>query len=198
SPRLGRAAIPGAVGGLWGPLEGNANAFQLPDRTVLPQPVSSADLYGTFADDWRISQPASLLDYAAGESTATFTDTAFPPLSISLNDLPQTVLDAAAQATAASGITDPNLLADAKLDYIATGDKTFITGAAAAQQPGGTTTGNVTAVAASSPVLGVIAAPGTVTAGANVPTPVLFDVYLTGSLAADAVVLCQVLAPGQG
>ncbi len=39
---------------------------------------SPGDLYGAFADHWRVTDATSLFDYAAGQSTATFTDKSFP------------------------------------------------------------------------------------------------------------------------
>ena len=64
---------------------GQANDFQTADGTVIPQPLSSRELYGAFADAWRVTQGSSLMNYLAGQTTATFTDVNFPADSISVN-----------------------------------------------------------------------------------------------------------------
>ena len=69
-------------------LIGNIPAGQwlpaLPDGSQLgPMPAAMHDryvaLYQTFANGWRVSNASSLFDYAPGQSTATFTDTSWPP-----------------------------------------------------------------------------------------------------------------------
>src|SRR5262249_1042669 len=64
--------------GLMGSPDGNpANDFQLPDGTILAQPLSDTQFYGAYANAWRVTQANSLLDYASGQTTATFTNTNF-------------------------------------------------------------------------------------------------------------------------
>lgn len=46
-----------------------------------------AFLAGTFADEWRVNQSASLFDYAIGQSTLTFTDRSFPRIHYTMDDL---------------------------------------------------------------------------------------------------------------
>jgi hypothetical protein len=58
---LGAANGPGSVQGLLGANSGQANDFQLPDGSVLAQPLSGAELYGAFADAWSVAPAASLL-----------------------------------------------------------------------------------------------------------------------------------------
>jgi len=48
SVSLGPLDGPGSVQGLAGPDEGQANDFQLADGKVLPQPLTSAQLYGEY------------------------------------------------------------------------------------------------------------------------------------------------------
>ncbi|MBS0643976.1 MAG: VWD domain-containing protein, partial [Proteobacteria bacterium] len=55
---------PGSVQGLLGSYTGKQNDFQLPDGTVLAQPLSHATLLGRFADAWRVTAADSLLDEA--------------------------------------------------------------------------------------------------------------------------------------
>ena len=55
---------PGAYAGLQGEDEGQSNDIQLADGTVLPQPVTSAELYGEYANSWAVSSATSLFDGA--------------------------------------------------------------------------------------------------------------------------------------
>jgi hypothetical protein len=59
------------VQGLLGTASGApANEFQLPDGTVLGQPLSGEELYGTFANAWSVTAADSLLGGAGGTSDA--------------------------------------------------------------------------------------------------------------------------------
>ena len=49
-----------------------------PDGTVLPQPLTSDQLYNVYGNSWRVSQATSLFDYGSGQTTQTFTDLNFP------------------------------------------------------------------------------------------------------------------------
>jgi von Willebrand factor type D domain len=119
---------PGTVVGLaGGSPDGNpANDLRLPDGTVLPQPLTSAQLYTTFANAWRVSQATSLFDYAPGQTTATFTDTNFPAAALTLSDFPANLVAQAAQAVAAAGLTDPGAVAAVELDYLASGEQSSV------------------------------------------------------------------------
>jgi T5SS/PEP-CTERM-associated repeat protein len=70
SVALGPADGPGSVQGLLGSKTGQANDFQLPDGTVLRQPLSESEMLGTFADAWRVAPDASLLVQAMAASLA--------------------------------------------------------------------------------------------------------------------------------
>jgi hypothetical protein len=111
---LGPNDEPGSVEGLLGPDEGQANDFQLADGTVLQQPLTTAQLYGEYANAWRVAQATSLLDYGSGETTATFTDPAFPNRAISLADLPPNLVQEAEQLLAAAN--DPPDAPSASID----------------------------------------------------------------------------------
>ena len=93
---LGSNDGPGSVQGLLGPDEGQAYDFQLANGTVLSQPLSTAELYGEYANAWRVTQATSLLDYAPGQTTATFTNLNFPAGVLSTSSLPQALVDQAA------------------------------------------------------------------------------------------------------
>ncbi len=123
----------GQFQGLLGNFDGNAgNDLALPNGTPMTQPVSFADFYGTYVNAWRVTQPASLLDYAAGQTTATFTDLAFPPAQATVGDFPADLVAAAEAAATAAGITDPALKAAAVRDYLLTGDAGFLASGAGA------------------------------------------------------------------
>lgn len=129
----------GQFQGLLGNFDGNAgNDLALPNGTPMPQPVSFADFYGTYVNAWRVTQSASLLDYAGGQTTATFTDVAFPPAQATVGDFPADLVAAAEAAATAAGITDPALKAAAVRDYLLTGDAGFLasgTGASGTAPP---------------------------------------------------------------
>ena len=186
---LGANDGPGSVVGLVGPDEGQANDFMLPDGTVLQQPLSTAELYQTFANAWRVTQATSLFDYAAGQSTATFTNTNFADPSITLADLPANLVTQAAQAVAATGITDAGAVAAMEFDYIASGgDPTVLANDASAYQGVTTTPATVTESEPAPTVLGVIAPVSAVQQAQSGPTAVTFDVYLTAPETTDTIV----------
>ena len=68
---LGPHDGPGSVRGLLGSNTGQTNDdFQLPDGTVLPQPLSEAEILSTFADAWTVAPGTSLLDETNAPSIA--------------------------------------------------------------------------------------------------------------------------------
>src|SRR6202041_2882329 len=85
------------------------------------KPATTTQLYGSFADSWRVTNQTSLFDYPPGEGTANFTNSSFPQVPITLDDLPVTIVAAAAQAVAAGGITGPGAAAAVEFDFIASG-----------------------------------------------------------------------------
>jgi hypothetical protein len=192
---LGLFDFPGTIEGLLGPDEGQADDFMLPDGTMLSQPLTQAQLYGQFANAWRVTQDDSLLDYGAGQTTATFTDVNFPDDAISLADLPQSAVAQAAAVVAAAGITDPTLVADAELDYIATGDPSFV--AADANGITGATQASVVATAPAT-VLGVSAVKSQLIESATTTTAVTFTAYLTAASSDDTVVDYTLSGSGAG
>ncbi|MCC3590125.1 VWD domain-containing protein [Microcoleus sp. PH2017_28_MFU_U_A] len=57
------------------------------DGTVIPEPVSQQQLYGEYADSWRVNQAESLFDYNPGENTNTFTLQNYPRQKVKISDL---------------------------------------------------------------------------------------------------------------
>jgi T5SS/PEP-CTERM-associated repeat protein len=62
SVALGAHDGPGSVQGLLGSHSGRATDFQLPDGSVLAQPLSDDEILGVFADAWRVTPGTSLFD----------------------------------------------------------------------------------------------------------------------------------------
>lgn len=121
------------ISGLLGNADGiSTNDFRLRDGTDLGDTISSATLYSTFADSWRITDATSLFTYGAGESTASFTDRSFPHAIVTLADLDPTLRAAAEQTASNAGLTRGTLAFDnAVLDVALTGNAEFATLAAA-------------------------------------------------------------------
>ncbi|WP_306297041.1 Calx-beta domain-containing protein [Nostoc sp. C052] len=111
----------GKVVGLLGNDNGNTNDdFALRDGTVIGGTISNEQLYGDYANSWRITQPTSLFDYATGQDTNTFSDRTFPTNIVTAATLPADQRAAAQQIAQNAGITDPTILEDAILDIALT------------------------------------------------------------------------------
>jgi hypothetical protein len=155
-----------------------ANDIQQADGTVLAQPVNLFDLYGLFADDWRITDATSLFAYAPGEGTNDFQVLNFPPVPISLESLPTALVAAAAAQVAAAGITDPFLAEAAILDLLLTGDDTFIQAAQGNQDP---EEGLETFIPPTPPLIGLASPMGDVAEGDEGTVTLTFTVFRTGN-----------------
>jgi VCBS repeat-containing protein len=178
TPRIaaGRAD---AMEGLLGDNDGNsANDIQLADGTVLAQPVNLFDLYGLFADDWRVTDATSLFTYGLGESTADFQVLNFPPVPLRIADLPTALVAAAAAQVAAAGITDPFLAEAAILDILLTGNDAFIQGAQGSEDP---EDGLETFFPPTPPLIGLASPMGDVAEGDAGITTLTFTVFRTGN-----------------
>ncbi|HVV92957.1 MAG TPA: VWD domain-containing protein, partial [Hyphomicrobiales bacterium] len=187
---LGTGDGPNSVKGLLGPADGAAHAFELADGTVLNQPLTAAELYGEFANSWRVTNKTSLFDYGKGQTTATFTDKDFPAHPITLADLPADVVANAAAVVAAAGITDPVIAQQAELDFLATGDASFIATASQVQaQSAVPTTTLVDPSAAGAPAMaGIGAHDAKLTQATAGTTAVTFEVYLTQAATSDTTI----------
>jgi len=132
-------SVPEGGGDLTG-LLGNANGeakddLALRDGTSLPADAGPAVLDGTFADSWRVTEATSMFTYAAGQSTATFTDRAFPSGVTTPGDFPadqQTTAAAACQQVAVPA--GPQFDA-CVLDVLTTGNLSFAEQAATVTRP---------------------------------------------------------------
>jgi len=129
-------ASPGmTLKGLLGDRNGKAeDDFRLRDGTVLAKPLD-AQKRKDFAAAWRITQAESLFTYAAGQSTATFTDLTFPGGPATAGQLSAGAYRAARAACLAAGITDEALLETCIVDVGITGDATFAASSAGIPGP---------------------------------------------------------------
>jgi hypothetical protein len=196
------SSIPTADDGYMQGLLGNAAGNPQTDLTnetgtVFTAPLSSAQLYTSFADSWELTQDTSRLYYAPGTSNQTYSDPSFPSDAISLSNVPASVLQNAAAAVAAAGITDPGAAQGALEDFLLTGDPSFVSADAAAGssastalvQPDVTSPGAIPGVSIGADEMSVaLASPGT--------TALDFEVYLAASGSVDQVVDYQVEAGG--
>ena len=117
----------GTVHGLLGPDTGKpSTTIEAKDGTRVAFPADVKPdyqkLYRTFGDSWRISASQSLFDYAAGESTATFTDLSFPDPNAPAIPADQTT--AATMLCTRFGLSG-TALAGCTFDVATTGDAGF-------------------------------------------------------------------------
>ena len=201
SVALPKDAAQGSVEGFLGSYNGAANSFELPDGTALGPNLTQDQLYQTFADAWRVTDSTSLFDYAAGQTTQTFTNTQYPRQILTLSDFSPALIASAAAVVAAAGITNPTLVADAEFDYITMGNPGFIVEDAtvAGGSPAliaGTTTVSTSSVAPS-PSIGIMAAMPEVNTASDGSASVTFDIILTKPASTDTVVNYTV-TPGTG
>lgn len=95
------------VAGLLGNNDGiRGNDLAMADGTVLPTPVPVTQLYGVYADSWRVTDATSLFVYGDGESTATFTNRHFPIGITTLDDLDPALRAAAERIARDGGLTE--------------------------------------------------------------------------------------------
>jgi RHS repeat-associated protein len=95
------------LAGLLGNNDGiRGNDLAMADGTVLPTPVPVTQLYGVYADSWRVTDATSLLVYGDGESTATFTNRHFPIGITTLDDLDPALRAAAERIARDGGLTE--------------------------------------------------------------------------------------------
>ncbi|MDG4773058.1 VWD domain-containing protein [Solwaraspora sp. WMMD792] len=103
-------------------------------QVVDPAAPSAGDIYGGYADSWRLTDATSVLPYPDGTGTDDFTDRDFPAAPTTLAGLPARQRAAATALCRHLGVADPALLAGCVLDVAATGEPAFTAGAAGAQR----------------------------------------------------------------
>ena len=113
--------------GLLGNFNGDpADDLTRPDGHRVSRDASPAAIRSDFGDAWRISQADSLFPYSPGESTATFTDRAFPTGEPQL-----TGADQARTVCQQAGLMSAEILTACVLDVTVTGNPAFADTAAA-------------------------------------------------------------------
>ncbi|HNP52586.1 MAG TPA: hypothetical protein PKJ85_12450, partial [Nitrosomonas nitrosa] len=117
----------GEIAGLLGNADGDkTNDIMLTDGTVLTGSLTKQELYGVYADSWRVTPETSLFVYGDGESTETFTNRDFPSRIITVNDLDPAVRAAAEDIVRSVGLTEGTIeFENAVLDVALTGDIEF-------------------------------------------------------------------------
>lgn len=124
------------VSGLLGDFDGDrTNDLTGRDGAVVPvQGGPPFDrVYRGFGDSWRVSGPDSLFDYAAGQSTETFTDRTFPDEEATLDTLSAQARAGALLACVMAQVTDQEILDGCTLDVALTGQPAFALNAADTQ-----------------------------------------------------------------
>ena len=107
------------------------NDLALANGTVLASTTSPGVLHGSFADSWRITDQDSWFNYGPGQSTASFTDLAFPKNIRTVNEFPAEDREAAAVKCQAAGVPDGANLEDCVYDLLVSGDARFAADVAA-------------------------------------------------------------------
>jgi len=122
-----------ATDGIMGAIAQGSWLPALPNgKSMGPAPPSRhqrfVDLYQTFADAWRVTEPASLFDYAPGTSTNTFTIPGWPSAEQGCTlagEMPAAPAELAVAREACSGLLGKNARADCVFDAIVTGEREF-------------------------------------------------------------------------
>ena len=115
-------------------LGGNGISYSLDQLYFPSESVQNFNvLYHQFGQSWRVTTATSLFAYPKGESTASYTDLSFPSKALTVNALRPATAAKAEVVCKASGITNPDLLADCVFDLGVTTSRCFVAGDAQIQ-----------------------------------------------------------------
>ncbi len=119
--------IMGAIAtGSWLPRLSNGTSVG-PLPAALPQRY--ADIYGTFANSWRVSNATTLFDYGPGQSTGSFTVKSWPPQNgpCVIDNMPpvRETLDISVARKVCLPVRDENQRANCVADVVATANTGF-------------------------------------------------------------------------
>lgn len=129
----------GTLHGLLGTFSGDpATDLVTGTGAIVSAQPSREQLYGTFADSWRVTDATSLLPYPPGTNTATFTDKSFPDKVETVADLDPGPRDAARRLCASLGLTDRAAQDACVIDLLLTGQPAFALSASTTEQRIGT------------------------------------------------------------
>ena len=147
---------------------GNRVVYSMDQLGFPSDNVSNFDvLYHQFGQSWRISQQSSLFYYPKGQSTATFTDLAFPSKAPTVASLSPKTVAAAEKDCKAEGITNSDLLSDCVYDLGLTDGRSLCLAGAEARVQGATGGPTATALPESS---GALPASSSLPASSGFPT----------------------------
>ena len=133
---------------------GNGVVYSIDQLAFPSDNVSNFDaLYRQFGQSWRITQQSSLFYYAKGQSTATFTDLAFPSKALTVASLTPKTIAAAEKDCRSEGITNSYLLSDCVYDLGLTAGRGVCLAGAEARVQAATGGPSATALAESSGAL---------------------------------------------
>jgi hypothetical protein len=134
-PQAATGGAPGTfpIGGIAGPVTAGNWLPALPDGTSMgPMPAALhdryVDLYGKFANAWRVTNQSSLFDYASGTSTDSFTNRSWPmenPPCVVPNTPPVQAVSQAVSQQACRSVTDENMHRNCMFDVVAAGNTGF-------------------------------------------------------------------------
>ena len=107
----------GNVVGLLGNYNGDvSDEFALRDGTLIGGSISNQRLYTDYGSSWSVTQPDSLFDYAPGQNT----NISFSSNGLTFDTLDPQVRASAEQIVRNAGITDPDILENAIVDFVLT------------------------------------------------------------------------------
>jgi hypothetical protein len=133
----------GRLAGLLGNFDGALDNDVVPrDGSFVGPSPSFSEFYSHYAESWRIGQTESLFDYTGTDTTATFTDRAFPKAAVSSATLATDIRQRVEQVCRSRGVIDPIFLDACILDVALTGDPAFAASATQFRRPKGRLVGS--------------------------------------------------------
>jgi hypothetical protein len=117
---VGLGRWPDTVTGLLANVNGNVNQIATRDGAVLTNPFPSSDLYGRYADSWRVPANESLLNACSAREI----ERGIPSRVFYANDLPRDTYDRTRAVCTTAGVRNPALLDACTLDVAVIGDNT--------------------------------------------------------------------------
>ncbi|MGH3738474.1 MAG: VWD domain-containing protein, partial [Micromonosporaceae bacterium] len=125
----------GTLSGLLGDYDGDpANDLRTAGDRPLSDTPTHKQLYGDFADRWRVTHAGSLLPYPKGRDTRSYTDKTFPDRPGTGGGPSPEARRAAREICTSLGIVEPARLADCELDVAVTGQPALAATAAITDQ----------------------------------------------------------------
>ena len=119
------------VEGILGNIDDNSsNDIALANGTVVSNPSDSNELYGSFRDDWRVTENTTLFDYEGDNGPETYYDPTIPRGSFTVNDIDPDTRAEAEELAAEAGLTPgTSAYRNALIDYALTGDESYFSSA---------------------------------------------------------------------